>query len=355
MMQGLLKICLLGFIGVVISDEQGYFHCTHWPRLLILGTQKAATSSLFEALMKIHKTSNICEAHYDDDEPQHYEKEVHFFDRTDRFEKGPSFYCSRFSTCYRARLRNTTQIDLHTHVDATPNYLDFGIASRMKETFPPSAIKEMKVIVVLREPIGRLLSWYNHMRALYLEVGEEECRKIHFCIQYLRSSSEANSPNEGNLRSKQTRSLFDNFVSFEELFEKDEGAVNLGKYVDILQEFFDVFGMENFLILNYDYFLSKNRFALTKVADFLNIPDAWRMNHRMTNENEKAYNDKLNLKDIDCHVVEKMDKYYNSYNTRLYEMLNKNRKLFPSQMPNFSQFKKFPKCSDQEFRKKVMS
>ena len=47
-----------------------YFDCPHWPRLLILGTQKAATTSLFDALTK----SNICEAHYDDDKPSYFRK-----------------------------------------------------------------------------------------------------------------------------------------------------------------------------------------------------------------------------------------------------------------------------------------
>ena len=46
----------------------------------------------------------------------------------------------------RSRSNNITQIDLHIPTDATPNYLNFGIASRMNETFPPSAIKEMKII-----------------------------------------------------------------------------------------------------------------------------------------------------------------------------------------------------------------
>ena len=122
-----------------------YFDCPHWPRLLILGTQKAATTSLFDALTK----SNICEAHYYDDEPSYFGKEVHFFDEPERFEKGPSFYCSRFSMC-RSRSNNITQIDLHIPTDATPNYLNFGIASQMKETFPPSAIEKIKIIVVVR-------------------------------------------------------------------------------------------------------------------------------------------------------------------------------------------------------------
>ena len=299
---------------------------------------------MFDALTK----SNICEAHYYDDEPSYFGKEVHFFDEPERFEKGPSFYCSRFSMC-RSRSNNITQIDLHIPTDATPNYLNFGIASQMKETFPPSAIEKIKIIVVLREPVGRLLSWYNHVRALYAKVGEEECRKI-YCKDYLRSSSEANINVTVHVKDTQARSLYDNLISFEELFDMNKWSVNLGEYVDILQEFFDVFRMENFLILNYDYLLKKNTLALSNIADFLNIPDVWKKKYRMIVKNElRNYSDKLKLEDIDCRIVEKIDEYYSSYNTRLYQILNNKSKLFSSQMQNCGQFEKLPKCSKTEY------
>ena len=116
-------------------------------------------------------------------------------------------------------------------------------------------------------------------------------------------------------------------------------SVNLGEYVDILQEFFDVFRMENFLILNYDYLLKKNTLALSNIADFMNIPDVWEKKYRMIVKNEiRNYSDKLKLEDIDCRIVEKIDEYYSSYNTRLYQILNNKSKLFSSEMPKFGQF-----------------
>ena len=175
------------------------------------------------------------------------------------------------------------------------------------------------------------------MRALYAKVGEEECRKI-YCKDYLRSSSEANINVTVHVKDTQARSLYDNLISFEELFDMNKWSVNLGEYVDILQEFFDVFRMENFLILNYDYLLKKNTLAFSNIADFLNIPDVWKKKYRMIVKNElRNYSDKLKLEDIDCRIVEKIDEYYSSYNTRLYQMLNNKSKLFSSQMPKFGQ------------------
>ena len=123
------------------------------------------------------------------------------------------------------------------------------------------------------------------MRALYAKVGEEECRKI-YCKDYLRSSSEANINVTVHVKDTQARSLYDNLISFEELFDMNKWSVNLGEYVDILQEFFDVFRIENFLILNYDYLLKKNILALSNIADFLNIPDVWKNKYRMIVKNE---------------------------------------------------------------------
>ena len=187
------------------------------------------------------------------------------------------------------------------------------------------------------------------MRALYAKVGEEECRKV-YCKDYLRSSSEANINVTVHVKDTQARSLYDNLISFEELFDMNKWSVNLGEYVDILQGFFDVFRMENFLILNYDYLLKKNTLALSNIADFLNIPDVWKKKYRMIVKNElRNYSDKLKLEDIDCRIVEKIDEYYSSYNTRLYQILNNKSKLFSSQMPNFGQFEKLPKCSKTEY------
>merc|ERR1719410_1503469 len=44
---------------------------------------------------------DVCDAKIDDNDRDYYSKEVHFFDKFSayRYEKGPQFYCSRFTAC----------------------------------------------------------------------------------------------------------------------------------------------------------------------------------------------------------------------------------------------------------------
>merc|ERR1712060_395050 len=118
------------------------------------------------------------------DAPSYFGKEVHFFDKF--FDKGPKFYCSKFSSCGKK-----------ISMDVTPNYLDFGIAQRMGETFSPSARQEIKLIAILRDPVERMLSWYNHVRAEVALKGEKACQETPYCRKYLRLSYKHKSPNSG--------------------------------------------------------------------------------------------------------------------------------------------------------------
>ena len=48
-------------------------------------------------------------------------------------------------------------------VDATPNYLSRPfVAPRIAAAYPPSLRPQLRLIAVLREPVSRGLSWYNH-------------------------------------------------------------------------------------------------------------------------------------------------------------------------------------------------
>jgi len=82
------------------------------PKILMIGTQKAGTTSLASWLYKIE----VCEAEIFGAEPFYFSKEVHFFDNTGgRFEKGYDFYAKRFEHCNHKTLA----------MDATPNTIVF--------------------------------------------------------------------------------------------------------------------------------------------------------------------------------------------------------------------------------------
>lgn len=107
------------------------------PEALIIGAPKSGTTSLAAALST---------------HPQlwmHPRKELHFLDG--RWEWGQSWYRCQFPVFQAA-----AQI---IRLEATPNYLQLPEAPERLHGLMPAA----RLVVLLREPLDRAVSWYHHM------------------------------------------------------------------------------------------------------------------------------------------------------------------------------------------------
>ena len=104
------------------------------PGLLIIGAQKAGTTSMLRYLVE-HPAITAS-----------WLKEVHFFD--DHFDKGESWYRTQFGAPERGRL----------FLEASPYYLFHPLAPRRAV----SVVPEAKLLVMLREPVARAFSHYRH-------------------------------------------------------------------------------------------------------------------------------------------------------------------------------------------------
>lgn len=111
------------------------------PGFLIVGAQKAGTTSLLDLLCQHPAVAAPVR------------KEVHFFDH--EFARGPDWYRAHFP---RARAATVSG-------EATPYYLFHPLApGRAAEVVP-----EARLIVLLRDPIDRAFSQHNHERVLGFE------------------------------------------------------------------------------------------------------------------------------------------------------------------------------------------
>jgi hypothetical protein len=108
-----------------------------WPSALIIGAQKGGTTSLFNYLVR----------HPDVLPP--LGKEIHYFDF--HYASGPTWYRARFPYSYRLCRGCMT-------LDATPYYLSHPLAPQRAAQLLP----EVRLIAVLRNPIDRALSHYQH-------------------------------------------------------------------------------------------------------------------------------------------------------------------------------------------------
>lgn len=131
------------------------------PNLLIVGTQKAGTTSLYAYLSD---KPYVCTPTSFEGEPRHFRKEVHFFDKQKRFNAGLQFYQRRFAHCQKQKRNMAGDRGIRYLLDTTPGYVKF--ATRVHEIYQQAGTQDhgqLKVILTVRNPVHREISIYNHM------------------------------------------------------------------------------------------------------------------------------------------------------------------------------------------------
>ena len=115
------------------------------PSVFLIGSMKAGSTSLSKALVD---HPNFC------NDPI---KEKHFFDHNSNYVGGVQWFMKRFPTeC------TTTSVDYLT-LDATPNYIRFNhVPGLMKEFYGPDELAKKKFILILRDPVSRLVMIIVH-------------------------------------------------------------------------------------------------------------------------------------------------------------------------------------------------
>lgn len=141
--------------------------CSHsqegcWPLLYLIGAQKAATTSLFDLLRSRGVACGAKHSSHTFKPSGRFfsRKEVHLFDanRTEfsRVLKNPQQY---------TRLYQRPDCTAGHFIDATPCLHTWEAPRRMLQLVPKRWMRESRFLAILREPVARDLSWYNHRLA----------------------------------------------------------------------------------------------------------------------------------------------------------------------------------------------
>jgi sulfotransferase family protein len=122
----------------------------HLPTTVIVGAQKAGTTQLYAYMVKHPRCFGAAE------------KEVDYFSKHPK--RSVAWYRSRFP--WRRRVwRRQSQV-----LEASPSYLPTPGALRKMQTVLPNA----RVIVLLRDPVSRAFSHYQHKKTRHLETRSFE-------------------------------------------------------------------------------------------------------------------------------------------------------------------------------------
>jgi hypothetical protein len=117
------------------------FNDKPYPHIIVIGAQKCGTTSLHMSLIR-----HSCIKGAVDPDSKRPIKEMDFFFKHERWAKGADWYWAHYN--------HGTGVSL----DSSPNYLlDVACYRRIREVAPNA-----KLIITLRNPVGRAYSQYNH-------------------------------------------------------------------------------------------------------------------------------------------------------------------------------------------------
>jgi Sulfotransferase domain len=216
------------------------------PDFLIIGAQRAGTTTLYRALTEHPQVRGAV-----------LDKEVHFFDLA--FDEGEAHYRAAFPTKAALAIARTRVGGPVVVGEATPYYLFHPqVPARVAATLP-----DVKLIAILRDPVERAWSQYRHEVALGYE---------------LLSFEDALAAEASRLEGENERLAADPLAV--SAAHQHHSYVARGRYAEQLERWYEHASPDRLLLVRAEDLFADAGTQLRRVAEFLGIvpwrPRNWR-------------------------------------------------------------------------------
>jgi hypothetical protein len=250
------------------------------PDFLIIGAQKAGTTSLYNYLVQHPQILGNTTW-----------KEVRYFDLPENYEKGMGWYLGNFPSKFKKRNKLT--------FDASPSYIYFPhIPQLIKQD-----LGNIKMIAILREPASRAYSAWR----MYHSFADNPHAHLRNIADH-RSFPEA------------IEQELEKSPQYSQCAQYPYDYVARGKYVEQLDNYCKFFNQENLLILGAEELSQETDKTLDKVSNFLEIEKFPR--HLIESFKKKKYNVGTYEKDEEeTQVIEQLKGFFSPFNQKLYDFL----------------------------------
>jgi hypothetical protein len=244
----------------------------HLPTVVIVGAQKAGTTQLYTYLVRHPRVMAGCK------------KEVDYFSKQP--DRSVEWYRSRFPLTARVAWRGG-------HVlEASPSYLPMPRALRQMK----SVLPEAQVIVLLRDPVSRAFSHYQHRKTRHLETRSFE----QAVSDELRNNDLLPAP--GAAMREDAPPMLD--------------YVARGYYALQLEVLYSLYPRENVLVMDSAALFADTSAACHQVFQFLGV-EAFDVRP------SKVFNRGYYQEKIDPRVAERLRAHYGPYDALLAQMLGR--------------------------------
>ena len=252
------------------------------PDYLILGAARAGSTSLYEYL---GKHPSVMPA---------LVKEVHYF--TGSFDRGEDWYRAHFPSAVRRRL-TTALHGMAVTGEATPYYLFHPAAPARIHSLLP----RVKLLAVLRDPVARAVSHYQHERRL----GVEDLTMEDAISREVDRTDAGDSP-------------------LAELLERDAGFafryqhftyLARGRYAEQLQRYLELFAEDQLMVIRSEDLFEHGDDVYRRVLEFLGLQPYSLASYPRTNASRASK--------LDPAVQERLRAYFLPYNAQLEGLLGR--------------------------------
>jgi len=264
---------------------------TKTPDFLIIGVQRGGTSSLFRYLMEHPQIASPTD------------KEIHFFDLN--FHRGWDWYIEQFPFLANNNNQQNKEGKKIITGEASPYYIFHPLVPQRVKQYCP----DIKLIILLRDPIARAISHYHHCVRFKLET---ETLELAIELEEKRLQGE-----------KEKLKQDENYYSYN---YQHLSYLARGKYLGQIQHWREYFPKEQILILQSEKLYQNPSSILAQVTDFLEIDPFTLCEYYPHNQAEYPST---------CPtLIKQLVDYFQPYNEKLYNYLSheftgKNNIYFP--------------------------
>ena len=247
------------------------------PDFLVIGAKRCGTTSLF-----YHLPEHPCISKSPHDN-------MGFFN--DNFHLGVNWYKSFFPTIF-TRNKIKSEFGNFLAFDVTTTYMEEESTANNVYQIKPN----MKIIVILRNPVDRAYSQYH----LNLREKAEK-----------RSFEDAMEENMNELN----KESYERYEIKPKFSVEENNYLKKGLYAQQLRHWLNIFPMESMLILSTDEFESNQQVIYNKIFEFLNISQ---FEVKNTEKMEKG-----SYPQMKSETRSLLLDYFRSHNNELFKLINK--------------------------------